>query len=419
MGPWGWSCVGVARGLRAFPGVAVSPGPVAGRAWRRWRFVACGAIACVTLMGLAGAGTARGSTVRSVEGAPCLEAPVACPAEIEGFSLTGMSCSSDRACTAIGERFDGDQVVDRWNGRSWSIQHILPSGFALQGVSCPSLSACFVVGFLGASENSGPVPIVGRWAGGRWTFQSTPPASAALDQVSCSSPGACTAIGMMSEDGAPLLERWDGSSWSVEPAPAQMSELDLVSCPSAKGCVAFGLGRGGVVVERWDGARWSPQRLPALHRAGATVTDLSCSSVTACVAVANWTPPGCDTSEGLAGGGLSPGAIAQAARACPSGVVAWRLHGSRWSEHSFFSAVAFSVSCVSATWCVFDEGGGSALLWNGTRWTPQLTPRDGLPVVISCTSITACIAIGGTPKFAWLWNGTNWHSVPGPATARA
>jgi hypothetical protein len=71
----------------------------------------------------------------------------------------------------------------------------------------------------------------------------------------------------------------------------------------------------------------------------------------------------------------------------------------------------------------------STLRWNGTSWSIQPFPNpagatgSGL-VGVSCTSSTACTAVGafynsaGVPvTLAERWNGTSWSIQPNPAPA--
>lgn len=65
------------------------------------------------------------------------------------------------------------------------------------------------------------------------------------------------------------------------------------------------------------------------------------------------------------------------------------------------------VSCVSSAWCMaVGKSGSNGLIehWNGTSWAVQSHKIRGEGV--SCPSMTACVAVGGTT--AALWNGTGW-----------
>lgn len=66
--------------------------------------------------------------------------------------LRSVSCSSATACTAVGDQ--GNSVlVERWNGRRWSIQATprIP-GMFFSGVSCPAARVCIAVGSEGSSS---------------------------------------------------------------------------------------------------------------------------------------------------------------------------------------------------------------------------------------------------------------------------
>ena len=70
-------------------------------------------------------------------------------------SLSGVSCTSASACTAVGDYTNttGTRVTlaERWNGTSWTIQSTPnptgAKGSSLSGVSCTSASACTAVGY--------------------------------------------------------------------------------------------------------------------------------------------------------------------------------------------------------------------------------------------------------------------------------
>jgi hypothetical protein len=192
------------------------------------------------------------------------------PAGEQYSELIGVSCSSATACTAVGEYHNssgaGGTLAESWDGSSWSIQSTPnPAGEQynqLTGVSCFSPNACTAVGVSGGT-------LAERWDGSSWSIQSTPnPAvgSGGLNRVSCSSATACTAVGQYSSSaGMMLAEGWDGSSWSIQSVPSptgvQGGELIGVSCLSTSTCTAVGLyddSSGPVLAlqETWDGTTW-------------------------------------------------------------------------------------------------------------------------------------------------------------------
>jgi hypothetical protein len=90
------------------------------------------------------------------------------------------------------------------------------------------------------------------------------------------------------------------------------------------------------------------------------------------------------------------------------------------------------VSCASATACtaVGENFEGTtestfAETWDGSTWTAENTPSPGSDSTrrvlnaVSCTSATACTAVGqsGGAGLAELWDGTSWTVQPLPNEA--
>ncbi len=263
-----------------------------------------------------------------------------------------------------------------------------------------------------------------------WRIQPTPNPKipqGRLNAVSCSSPRTCTAVGVF--DNIPgrgtLAERWDGTSWSIQasanPAGALTAVLFGVSCPAATFCVAVGnyqnrTGRHTMFAEAWNGSSWSV--LPAPPPAGARrsfLNGVSCTSATACTAVGSY-----QTRSGK------------------HVTLAERWNGSTWSRQPTpnpasppRSALA-AVSCTSATACtavgssaVDNFGSNSRTLaerWNGTTWSIQPTPNGpagNFLTGVSCPAPAACIAVGGSngAPLAEAWNGISWSIQPTPTTS--
>ena len=302
----------------------------------------------------------------------------------ESINLSGVSCLSVSACTAVGDYYNQRGVertlAERWDGMSWTIEATvdppetssdLPNG--LSGVSCPSASVCTAVGFYSGS-GSGLLPLVERREGASWALQAIPmppDAGGELSGVSCPSVSACIAVGTFyrGDSSFTLVEQWDGTAWTVQPTPnpanASGSDTHLVavSCLSASTCAAVGWyidTRFGALAlaERWDGKTWAIQRTPS--PAGSIeshLTGVSCPSAMSCTAVGN-------TNSGT-------GPVALAER------------------------------------------------WNGTSWKVQRMPDPGIPSGVSCPSVSVCTAVSETE--ADRWEGTSWavQSIPIPPDASA
>ncbi len=316
--------------------------------------------------------------------------------------LSAVSCSSPGACTAVGADF-----AERWNGARWTLQvmHSL-GGTVLAGVSCPSQNACIAVGR--HQDGLSTVTLAEAWNGTTWRIQATPnPAGTfggVLRDVSCTSASACTAVGSYNRGpfgpAAPLAEAWNGIRWSIQAVPsppgALASELSAVSCTSASACAAVGSYDASVDVtlafaERWDGRRWTVQAIPSPSpgTSFAELSGLSCTSATACTAV----------------GGYDNGAHTTLAFAEVWDGTSWALQTTPSPVGAFYSFLR-SVSCTSANDCIAvgDQGtvtSANAPLaerWDGTSWSIQVTPSPSANRTqlfgVSCSSANACTAVG-------------------------
>jgi hypothetical protein len=334
------------------------------------------------------------------------------------------------ATNTNGTAYGSNQV---FSTTTWSFQEPLaPTGAKSSGltagVSCTSSTACTAVGnFINSSAVE--MPLAERWNGTIWSAQEPPlPAGAtsgSLGGVSCVSSVMCMAVGSFTnslEKSVPMAESWNGTTWSAQelprPTEAKTVSLSGVSCVSSKVCEAAGTfessaGKDLPLAESWNGTTWSVQEPPAPTEAKlSTLKELSCVSSTACTAVGLF-----ENSSG---------------KSLP---LAERWNGTAWSvqeppsptESKAITLV--SVSCTSSTACVavgsFIRSATWVPLaerWNGTTWSVQEPPlppgeAEASPYGVSCTSEAACIAVGSfsSKPLAERWNGTTWSVQKPPA----
>ncbi len=361
--------------------------------------------------------------------------------------LRGMSCTSAAACTAVGDYVNnsgnGVTLAERWNGISWAVETTPnasgATSSALNGVSCTSATACTAAGNYHNSARV-YVTLAERWNGTSWSIQTTPnptgAKSSALNGITCISATACGAVGNYTNSSGveeTLAERWNGTSWVVETTPnpsgAENSVLGGVSCTSATACTAVGyyLNNSGVALtlaEGWNGTSWAIQTTPNPTPPGLKeLNAVSCTSTTACTAVGYYY-----NSSGV------PLTLAEV----------W--NGTFWAIETTpnpnpsgaESSVLGGVSCTSATACTavgyyLNNSGVQLTLaerWNGTSWAVETTPNPSGAVNsvlggVSCTSTTACTAVGYSSNsyggdgltLAERWNGTTWtvETTPNPS----
>ena len=147
--------------------------------------------------------------------------------------LRAVSCPTNRMCVAVGESnfsATGMMLAERWNGHKWSVTRLAhPPGAmdsALTGVSCTSARACTAVGFDYVAATGGG-PLAERWNGSRWALEVTPnpgQGGVPLAAVSCGSATSCTAVGYydfgaLGFTSSTLAEHWNGRLWAVQSLP--------------------------------------------------------------------------------------------------------------------------------------------------------------------------------------------------------
>lgn len=141
----------------------------------------------------------------------------------------GVSCPTPTSCTAM----VGSSVLG-WNGATWSAEatpwttSLAPGAGAPVSIACPTVDLCAVV--------NGD-DIVVRNAGGTWTPRQVLDPGRQLDAISCPTRSFCVAA---DDSGSVML--WNGSTWTgprpVIPAAAQYIGIGVsVSCPNDRFCM--------------------------------------------------------------------------------------------------------------------------------------------------------------------------------------
>jgi hypothetical protein len=224
----------------------------------------------------------------------------------DGFRYTdtrlyGVACPESRLCFAVGQEVafgaggtPGAPIIEQWDGRHWHVTES-PDGIAgpLRSISCTSARACTAVGDAGVIE---------RWEDSEWTQrpifapsgsawvaapQAPPPGDrgARLLGVSCTSTLTCDAVGTA---GPSLAASWDSSTWTATAlAGAARGRLQAIACQTSISCVAVGRwtaasGGSGPLGAVWDGAMW---RQTVLHRGLTQLQSVSCPASRWCMAV--------------------------------------------------------------------------------------------------------------------------------------
>jgi hypothetical protein len=430
--------------------VQTTPSP-AGSAVSGLSAVSCtAATACTAAGSFTGGSGATTGLAERWNGTRWAIQAVPVPAGASNSELLAVSCTAPRSCTAVGDTGAGaaggprrtgsgagagGTLAERWNGSRWHVQPTPgpagDTGSAFAALSCTSSRACAAVGSFTRASNFASLTLAAGWDGTRWAVRPTPNRHGAafsnLLGVSCPAAVACTAVGFYNtnaDTAVTLAETWDGTRWRIQrtpsPAGSPNSVLFAVSCSSTSACTATGSYDVGTTrslpfAERWDGTRWRLQTTPrpAANAARSTLSAVSCATAHACTAVGSYTTPNGD-----------------------SRAFAERWNGTRWQVQAVPKAAKLSwfqgVSCPGAHACTaagYAANGVSnarplVQTWNGTHWQIQPTPLPagadgGLLLGVSCPSLRACTAGGSlfaSPGGAMgdTWNGTAWRVHPAP-----
>ena len=258
-----------------------------------------------------------------------------------------------------------------------------------------------------------------------------------LSAISCVAEDDCVVLGNPDNFDYGLVWRLQEGEWSALPDIPEYEEAGGVtqptdlSCTSVSFCVATGFYTtapgGGATINRpliamWDGTAWQPISTPmpteAVSGAG-RIEGVSCVSTDFCVAAGWFYAEYAGSSSGLLGKPLIE-----------------RWDGEEWHYETFpnfpkggsFGHLE-SVSCTSSSHCLavgYNEVArwyALALRWDGSEWSvaQQMQPSFDYYTHfqdVSCTSPDACMAVGVSEgRFADHWDGETWtvDYLPVPA----
>ena len=232
---------------------------VSGSTASRLASVSCKPIACfATGFYRDAAGTQLALSFKRSSGGEWTQLATPSPSGAIDVTLSGVSCSSGKTCTAVGNYRIGAlgqpvSLAERFEGGAWKIHApIVPSGAKssqLQQVDCIG-SECIATGSY--TNSSGTLVLQAqRWKGAGWSLMSTPSpvgfVSESLNSVSCAAENDCMAVGNYTNGsgvGLTLSEHWDGKEWKLietqNVAGKESNGLTGISCAAKALCTAVG-----------------------------------------------------------------------------------------------------------------------------------------------------------------------------------
>jgi RHS repeat-associated protein len=325
-------------------------------------------VSCTTDTACVAVGNDGGPVAQTLSGSAWTATSLPIPSNGYLPQMTGVSCAAATACIAVGY-IDASSttytpIAEVLSGTTWTVINLpLPSGWTsgqLKGISCTAAVACHAVGY-----GEGSTAFADTLSGSTWTAVALPwpfgtdAGIADLQAISCAAATACVAVGAATDNTIGVTyafaETLSGSTWTVTDLPYRggtNGDVTGVSCTASTVCVAVGYAYSNnsasytPFTEVLSGATWTATNPPLpTGWTSATLSGVSCSAATACVAV------------GLSGsetGGTNTG-------------FAETLSGSTWvatilpQPSGLTDASAGSISCISAIACV-----GAGEYWDAT-----------------------------------------------------
>lgn len=328
---------------------------------------------------------------------------------------------------------------------AWTAQSpINPTGYQtaqLSGASCTSSTFCVTAG---RWDNGTSAALIESWtSASTWAQQTaaTAPAGSTgsgLNSVHCTASTTCTAVGDYTDANFvqwAMIERLSSGTWSQQtpprPATATSTTLTSVSCTSSTFCMAVGsytdsLGVSYPLSASWNGSSWTQRTVPIVSGSlGTSLAGVSCTSSSACVAVGTYLDRGIPTPTAVTWNGSAWSLLTMMV---PRGASATFMTGVSCTSGTACMAVGFSTDSLGAVFAVAER-------LSGTTWTDQTASLAAAPAGatgtafngVSCTTSSHCTAVGyyldAVPvqkTFAEAWSGgTSWafQASPNPANS--
>jgi len=337
---------------------------------------------------------------------------------VSGANGVTVSCTNATDCVAVGGEHAGalanvpappfrvSEVSGTPVGTYWPRPaQVGTQADSLTGVSCTDARDCTAVGY----GDGGPTYLTET--AGTWGTLTTLPAPGGLAQllgVSCTDATDCTAVGGALDSGVPFYATESHGAWGAVTSLPSGGQLTAVSCTAATDCTAVG---GLAFVTETAGVWGAVTDLPTPTFAegyASQLTSVSCTSELDCTAV---------------GDVLNCGLLGTEPCVLVAPIYVSETAGT-WSavtEASTRPGDFASVSCVDATDCTavgadvtygpasYDSA--SSVMYETESsgvWGPPVVLGQGELTGVSCTSSTDCTAVGDNGDGIWV------GTVPGP-----
>ena len=325
-------------------------------------------------------------------------------------SLTGISCTSSTACTAMGNwektttGVSEVPLVESLSGTTWSTHVLGGVGFLtfMSGVTCTTSTHCVAVG--NAETGAGYEVVVETGSGSSWTpTTGINPSGGSypnLSGVSCSSTTACVAVGEYSTTGHQhiLIETLSSGTWTpskpADPAGTTTPSLGAVSCAGSS-CEAAGgytNGNHALVGSVSGGSVTATTGIDPTGPAAAHLAGVSCAQAGQCVGVGYTELAATGTHDVPFAAVDATGTWSGASLGLPSGASAAQLYGVSCTSTTTCVAVGYESATTGATHALVETLSGST--WTADALTTPTGGSSPQLYGVSCTSTTSCVAVG-------------------------
>ena len=324
--------------------------------------------------------------------------------------ITAISCAGSSGCLAV----DGNGNGFYYNGSTWSTSASGDTN-ALKSVSCVSNAFCMVVD---SSGNYLTFDITtNAWVGPTATGDTN-----TLTSVSCAATNFCEAV---DSAGNVIVYTGGAGSWGAATLIDSNGNLNSISCPSTTFCGAVDQS-GHAVIATGAGPTWG-----AVSALGTTLSSISCSIASTCIAVGAGNGYGYTGATWLASTSVD-GANTLDAVSCatPSFCVGGDSVGNavfaQVNGTGISAGPLSSISCPASNMCVavgslYSSGTNDIILTsnnpiNPFSWTSETLPTGlGYVYSVSCGSTSVCFAVGqgssGSDLIESTNSGVTWSDI--------
>jgi len=192
--------------------------------------------------------------------------------------FNGLAASPARDVWAVGGTSwfgAGKALAEHWDGSSWrqAATQSPAGGGDFNAVTALSPSNAWAVGLVGPGPGtpSPTTPLIEHWNGKAWTIQhiQVPAGGGQFTGVAALSPSSAWAVGQTGESSEgtgqrTLIEHWNGKAWTRVPTPNEgiMSTLRAITVVSADNAWAVGSyiatdGTNRTLALYWNGKAWT------------------------------------------------------------------------------------------------------------------------------------------------------------------